>query len=116
MLSIPPSLTAFGQPKHKMSSQPPAGLPLHILLPLSSGIVYVAAALFLKRAADLGADVWRTMRMRNFTTAVMFVPLLLLGGTIPSWHLWWQPAIVGLLFVTGQTFSLLSLKIGDVSV
>jgi hypothetical protein len=32
-------------------------LPLHLLLPLFSAIGYVFAALLLKRASDLGADV-----------------------------------------------------------
>jgi len=89
---------------------------IHLLLPLFSGIVYVVAALFLKRAADLGADVWRTARVCNFTAALMFAPLALLGGTIPSWPLCWQPALAALLFVAGQVFSLLALNVGEVSV
>jgi len=88
----------------------------YLVLPLSSGIVYVVGALLLKRAAELGADVWRTARICNFTTALLFAPLTLLGGTIPGWQLCWQPALGALLFVAGQVFSLLALKIGDVSV
>jgi drug/metabolite transporter (DMT)-like permease len=99
-----------------MSSQPSTSLPLHLLLPLSSGIVYVVGALLLKRAAELGADMWRTVRVCNFTTALMFAPLTLLGGTIPSWQLCWQPALIALMFVAGQIASLLALKIGDVSI
>jgi drug/metabolite transporter (DMT)-like permease len=83
---------------------------------LLAGIVYVVAALLLKRAADLGADVWRTARVCNFTTALLFAPLALLGGSIPGWQLGWQPALVAVLFVAGQVFSLLALNIGDVSV
>src|SRR5882724_1785481 len=99
-----------------MSSHPPTLLPLHLLFPLLSGVVYVVGALLLKRAADLGADMWRTARICNLTTALMFAPLALLGGTVPSWQLCWQPALVALCFIAGQVFTLLALKIGDVSV
>lgn len=79
-------------------------------------MVYVLGALLLKRASDLGADLWRTARICNFTTAAIFMPLFFLGGVIPEVIWWWQPALVGLLFVLGQVLTLLSLRIGDVSV
>jgi drug/metabolite transporter (DMT)-like permease len=91
-------------------------LPLHLLLPLISGIVYVIGALLLKRASDLGADVWRTTRIINYATAAVAVPLWLLGGTIPSSSLWWQPPAAATLFFAGQIFTLLALNTGDVSV
>jgi len=78
--------------------------------------VYVVAALFLKRAAELGANVWHTAQVCNITITLMFIPLVLLGGRIPAWHLCWQPAVVALLFMAGQIFTLLSLNEGDVSV
>ena len=78
--------------------------------------MYVAGALLLKRASDLGADVWRTTRIINYTTAVVAVPLWMLGGTIPAPSLWWQPPVGATLFFSGQIFSLLALNTGDVSV
>jgi drug/metabolite transporter (DMT)-like permease len=89
---------------------------LHLFLPLSAAIVYVVAALLLKRASDLGADVWRSTRIINYTQALLAVPFWLLGGTIPSPSLWWQPVVAGLLFFAGQVFTLLALTTGDVSV
>jgi drug/metabolite transporter (DMT)-like permease len=89
---------------------------LHLFLPLSAAIVYVVAALLLKRASDLGADVWRSTRIINYTQALLAVPFWLLGGTIPSSSLWWQPVVAGLLFFAGQVFTLLALTTGDVSV
>jgi drug/metabolite transporter (DMT)-like permease len=85
-------------------------------LPLAAAIVYVAGALLLKRAADLGADVWRTTRIINYTSVLVAAPLLLLGGLIPSPSLWWQPPLAGLLFFGGQVFTLVALSTGDVSV
>lgn len=91
-------------------------MPLPLVLPLVGAVVYVVAALLLKRAANLGADVWRTTRIINYTAAVASTPLWLFGGTIPSASLWWQPALGGLLFLAGQLLTLLALNIGDVSV
>lgn len=88
---------------------------MELLLPLLAGVVYVAGALLLKRAAEMGIDAWRATRTCNFTIALMFMPLTLLGGSVPLGS-WWQPAITGLLFVVGQVFSVLALNIGDVSV
>jgi drug/metabolite transporter (DMT)-like permease len=89
---------------------------VQLVLPLLAAIVYVIGALLLKRAADLGADVWRTTRIINYTTALMSMPLWLLGGTIPSPSLWWQPPVTGMLFFAGQVFTLLALSTGDVSI
>lgn len=99
-----------------MNLLPTEALPFHLILPLLSSVVYVAGALALKRAADLGADVWRTTKVCNFTAALVFAPLVFLGGTIPSWQLVWQPAVVALLFIAGQILNLLALNLGDVSV
>jgi drug/metabolite transporter (DMT)-like permease len=89
---------------------------VQLFLPLIAAVLYVIGALLLKRASDLGADVWRTTRIINYTTAAVAVPLWLLGGTIPASTLWWQPPVAGLLFFAGQVFTLLALSKGDVSV
>ena len=88
---------------------------LPLLLSLTAAIVYAAAVLLVKRAAELGAGVWRTAFVATMTVAVAFQPLLLLGGT---WRpdLWWQPVAAAACFVAGQWFTFLSLETGDVSV
>jgi drug/metabolite transporter (DMT)-like permease len=91
-------------------------LPFHLILPLASGLIYVAAALFLKRAIDAGADVWRTTRVCNVAAAALFAPLLLLGGNIPPLGQWWQPLFVALLFLCGQVLTMRALRVGDVSI
>lgn len=90
--------------------------PVQLFLPLIAAMVFVIGALLLKRASDLGADVWRTTRIINYTTAAAAVPLWLLGGTIPPSSLWWQPPLAATMFFAGQVFSLLALNTGDVSV
>ena len=78
--------------------------------------MFVIGALLLKRASDLGADVWRTTRIINYTTAAASLALWQLGGRIPEPSLWWQPPVAATLFFGGQVFSLLALNTGDVSV
>src|SRR5688572_33447250 len=90
-------------------------MPFHLILPLAAAVVYVAAALFLKRATESGVGVWRLTRACNFVAAIFFAPLWLLGGTFPS-GLWWQPAAVALIFILGQVLTMLALRIGDVSI
>ena len=89
---------------------------MHFLLPLVAAIIYVVAALFVKRASDLGADIWRTTRIINYTSVAVAAPLWLAGGTIQSFSLWWQPPLAAVVFFSGQVFSLLALTTGDVSV
>jgi drug/metabolite transporter (DMT)-like permease len=76
----------------------------------------VIGALLVKRASDLGADVWRTARITNYLSAAAAMMLLPLGGTIPSSSLWWHPPVVALLLFAGNIFTLLALNIGDVSI
>jgi drug/metabolite transporter (DMT)-like permease len=88
----------------------------HLLFPLAASLLYVAAALFLKRAQQLGAGVLRTTFIANVSAAIVFAALLPLGGTGQPWAQLWQPALVALLFIGGQVFSILALSLGDVSV
>ncbi len=88
----------------------------HLVFPLLASVIYVAAALLLKRAQQLGAGVLRTTFVANLAVALVFTALLPFGGKTQPWTLLWQPALVGLLFVTGQTLSVLALARGEVSV
>ena len=88
----------------------------HLLFPFVASLLYVAAVLFLKRAQDLGAGVLRTTFVANVTAAVLFAALLPIGGRSERWIQLWQPALVAVLFIAGQTLSLLALSRGDVSV
>jgi drug/metabolite transporter (DMT)-like permease len=89
---------------------------VHLLFPFISAIIYVIGALLLKRASDLGADVWRTTRITNYLSAAAAMLLLPFGGAVPSPALWWQPLFGALLFFGGQIFTLVALNTGDVSV
>jgi len=91
----------------------PVSLPL--ILVFHAAFIYAAGALLVKRAAELGVGVWRTAFVANMLNAVLFQPLLLLGGEVHA-TLWWQPAIVAVMFFAGQWFSFVAFERGDVSV
>lgn len=91
-------------------------LPLYLLFPLSSSLLYVAGILFIKQCSALGVGAWRTSFVSNLATALFFVPVLGFGGQWQPPADWWQPAVVALLFIGGQTFTFIALQKGDVSV
>ena len=91
-------------------------VPLPLLLPLLAAVVYVTGALLLRRAAQGGADAWRMTWAANLVSAVVFSPLLLLGGAPQPPALWWRPAVAALLFLLGQVLTFRALQAGDVSV
>jgi drug/metabolite transporter (DMT)-like permease len=94
----------------------PSSPPLVALaLPLASAIVYVIAAMLMRRAADFGIGFWRTTFVASLVGVVVFAPLWLLGGTFRA-DLLWQPALVALLFTGGSILNLISLDRGDVSI
>ena len=90
-------------------------LPIHLLFPLASSLLYVAAALSLRRAAQAKVGVWRSTFVMNVIAALCFLPLLA-GTPGPGPTPVWQAAIVGVLFVGGQALTMIALNKGDVSV
>jgi drug/metabolite transporter (DMT)-like permease len=89
--------------------------PLALALPMVSALLYVVAALLMRRAADFGIGFWRTTFIANLVCAAVFAPLWLLGGRLHA-HLLWQPALVALLFMAGSILNFISLDRGDVSI
>ena len=48
--------------------------------------------------------------------AILFSGFWPMGGQIPSWYAFWQPALVALFFFAGQCFIFSAFRYGDVSV
>jgi drug/metabolite transporter (DMT)-like permease len=88
------------------------------LIPLVCAVLYVSAALMLKRASTLGVGPWRIGFLANWLMFFVFLPwgLLQPGAHDAMPSSLWQPALNGLLFLSGQTFIFLALQKGDVSV
>jgi drug/metabolite transporter (DMT)-like permease len=91
---------------------------LGFVIPAVCALIYVVAALMLKRASALGVGPWRIGFLANWVMLLVFLPWGLLhpGADSPMPVDYWQPALNGLLFLAGQTFIFLALQQGDVSV
>src|SRR5688572_9806771 len=90
--------------------------PAHLLFPLASSLIYVAAALWLKRASEEGVGVWRATFVMNAVVAACFSVLLLLGPRGPGPAPLWQAGAIGALWIAGQALTMIALGRGDVSV
>lgn len=119
----PPGRTQFsGYQPAGILNAPPAitatirNLRIHLLLPLGSSFLVIIGLLLLKRAQDHGASAWTAMILLSWTSAAIFPALLVLGGTPQPVTSWWQPAVIGGLFMAGQLFTFLAVKFGDVSI
>jgi len=88
-----------------------------LLLPLACALLYVISALMVRRASALGVGVWRTSFVSNWAIALLFAPFwFFAGGRLHPLVEYWQPAATALLFFSGQAFTFLALRRGDVSV
>lgn len=91
------------------------GSPL-VWLPLTAAVLFSWGAIFLKRAAAWQTDSWRVTFIANQISAVTFLPLILFSDASIALDRLWQPAFVGLLYLTGQLTTMLALTRGEVSV
>jgi drug/metabolite transporter (DMT)-like permease len=87
-----------------------------VVYPVFAGFLFALSALFIKKAGSFGLGLWRTAFLCNLVVGVVFALLWPLGGPFPGWSHLWQPAIAGLLLVSGQTFQFLAIERGDVSI
>jgi hypothetical protein len=99
-----------------LAAATPPDPPVHLLMPFAASLLYVGSALFLKRASQAGAGVWRSTFAMNVMAAAVFAGLPLVTGTGDGAAPLWQPAVVALTFVVGQACTMYALNRGDVSV
>lgn len=90
--------------------------PTHLLLPLLASILFVSGLIFIKRTSAQGVSPWTVTFLANQWAAVAFSSLWLLGGTGQPWTMYWQPVVIGTLYILGQVFTFSAIEHGDVSV
>ncbi|TWT91840.1 EamA family transporter [Neorhodopirellula pilleata] len=83
---------------------------------LAGALIYTAGVLMLKRSTIWNPGPWRTTLLCNLVAALVFAPMLFWGDPLTDYSLLWQPFVVGVFFVIGQTFVVLAVTQGDVSV
>src|SRR4051812_42027126 len=91
--------------------------PWHLGLPLLCSFMYVAAAMKLKYIARYRVSIWHIAFMTNVVAVVCSIPFLFIEAPHQiTWAMWYQPCVAGLLWLLGQTTTLLALNRGDVSI
>jgi drug/metabolite transporter (DMT)-like permease len=91
-------------------------VPLHLLFPLFSSVVFVIGMMFARQAISRGASPWTGTFLANLWLGLSWLGVeLSQPGMLPLAG-WWQAALVGLSFVLGQLFTYLAFRYGDVSV
>jgi drug/metabolite transporter (DMT)-like permease len=89
---------------------------MHLLLPLLASLLFVFGLILIKRARAAGAGPISVQFFTNQSAAIVFSFLWWFGGTIPSWTLLWQPAIVAALYMLGLALTYAAIERGDVSI
>jgi len=91
-------------------------MPLHLLFPLFSSVMFVLAMMFAKQAIDRGVRPWTATFLSNFWLASFWVIVAIVRWEIVPIQAWGHAAIIAVLFVLGQLFTYLAFQYGDVSV
>ena len=89
---------------------------LHLLFPLFSSIVFVIGMMVVKQAITRGATPWTATLFGNVWIFLFWLGVAAYRGAVAEPDVWWQAAIVGVLFFLGQVFTYLAFQFGDVSV
>ena len=85
-------------------------------MPFGSSLLVVIGLLILKRAQARGVTTWTSMILVCWASAAIFPLLAVMGGTMQPMTMFWQPAVAGGLFLTGQLLTFLAVERGDVSI
>ncbi len=87
-----------------------------LLLPFLAAVLFTFSALFLKRSAELGTDLWRTAFVSNFLNAALFCALLWMDAPPVRWQLIWQPFCIAVCLFAGLIAQFVAFEKGDVTI
>lgn len=91
-------------------------IPAYLFLPLFSSILYTVSVIIFKKILKTGVNSWVINFLSNIASGTLAVPFYFVDPLSSHHASFFQPFIVGLLFLVGQTTSFFALKSGDVSV
>lgn len=85
-------------------------------IPLTCAVMYPIATLLIKSALQKGADPWAVTILNYWSMALIFLPAIFLDARPVPWHLWYQPALMGLFSFLGQACAFKAISTGDLTV
>lgn len=86
------------------------------LIPFTCAVMYPIATLFIKSALQKGADPWAVTILNYWIMALIFIPAIFLDARPVPWHLWYQPALMGLFSFAGQACAFKAISSGDLTI
>ena len=89
---------------------------LHLLFPLFSSITFVFGMMYARKAIGRGASAWSGTFYGNLWLGLSWLLVGIYRWDVMPVASWWQAAIIGLLFFSGQFFTYTAFRYGDVSV
>ena len=87
-----------------------------IVLPAAAALLFALAAMAVKRANQLGVDVWQTAFVVNISAGIIYSGLWFVGGPPVRMELWYQPTLIAICLFAGMVAQFVALHRGDVSV
>ena len=91
-------------------------MPPYALFALSAAAGYSIGSLFYKQAMINGGGLFRVTAFLTWAVVLVTGPFALLPAPPLPLHLWYQPLIAGILFLSGQFLFVLALRTGDLSI
>lgn len=90
-------------------------MPIYLLLPLASAIIYALGSIVIKRALKEGVTMDQSFHLTNFAVGIMFLPLLAFEKAAIDWTEVWKPIVMGVTFFIGTWLTFVGIRRGDVS-
>jgi len=87
-----------------------------IVMPAAAAFLFALAALAVKRANQLGVDVWQTAFVVNIAAGAIYSGLWFVGGPPVRMELWYQPTLIAICLFAGMVAQFIALHRGEVSV
>ena len=90
-------------------------MPIYLLIPFASAVTYALGSIAIKRALSEGTTMDQAFYYANFVLGAVFLPFFFLETRAIDWTLAWQPALMGLAFLSGTWLTFVAIRMGDVS-
>ncbi len=90
-------------------------MPIYLLIPLGSAILYALGSVLVKRGLKEGVSMMQVFHLSNLVLGVVFLPLFFLETKDIDWSELWKPAVFTAIFLVATWLTFLGLKRGDVS-
>ena len=89
---------------------------LHLLFPLFSSVTFVFGMMYASQAIRRGASTWTGTFYGNLWLGIIWLIIGISRWDVIAFAEWWKAVTVGMLFFSGQCFTYMAFRYGDVSV